>query len=101
MLRNRLTHEPPSPNGRALSGIGDGGSDQIESVQLARLASAVLSKSPADLIALAESNPQIIWEWLEAFRRQKLKAEAESRFWSAAMAILSTAVPAALRSAAE
>lgn len=73
----------------------------IEAVQLARLASAVLDKSPEDLLAIAENNPMIIWEWIEAFRERKLKAEAEARYWAAAMATLSTAIPEALRSGEE
>jgi hypothetical protein len=75
--------------------------DGIEQVQLRRLAGAVLSKSPADLAALTEANPMIVWEWIEAFRRQKAEAEAETRFWSAAMAALSTASPSSVRTAAE
>ncbi len=75
--------------------------DSIEELQLARLARAVLSKSPADLAALAEANPLIVWEWLEAFRRQKLKAETQARHWSAAMAAIATATPDAVRTAAE
>lgn len=75
--------------------------DRIEEVQLRRLAGAVLSKSPADLAALAESNPMIVWEWVEAFRRQRLAAEVEARYWSAAMAALSTATPEAVKTAAE
>lgn len=73
----------------------------IEAVQLARLASAVLDKSPEDLMAIAESNPMLIWEWLEAFREQRHKAEQEARYWAAAEATLSTAIPMALRMAAE
>jgi len=75
--------------------------DHIEEIQLFRLASTVLTKSPLDLAALAEANPMIVWEWVEAFRRQKLEAEAEARFWSAAMAALSTAAPSGVRTAAE
>ena len=75
--------------------------DRIEEIQLVRLAGAVLTKSPLDLAALAEANPMIVWEWVEAFRRQKLEAEAEVRFWSAAMAALSTATPNGVRTAAE
>ena len=75
--------------------------DRIEEIQLVRLASTVLTKSPADLAALAEANPMIVWEWVEAFRRQKLEAEAEARFWSASMAALSTAAPSGVRTAAE
>lgn len=99
MLRNQLLHEPARSSQRpAPDREGDG---QIEIVQLARLASAVLTKSPADLMAVAEANPMIVWEWLEAFRKQRHDAEADARRWSAAIAALSTAIPPALRAAAE
>lgn len=62
----------------------------IEQLQLQRLATAVLSKSTEDLVALAESNPELIWEWQANFRQQRLEAEAASRFWSAALAALAT-----------
>jgi len=74
---------------------------RIDEMQLERLASAVLSKSPADLAALAESNPMIVWEWLEEFRRQKVTAENEARYWAAAIGALATATPEAVRTAAE
>jgi len=89
-LRGGANHEHKEP-----------AADRIEEVQLRRLAGAVLSKSPSDLAALAESNPMIVWEWVEAFRRQKQEAEAEARYWSAAMAALSTATPKAVKTAAE
>lgn len=73
----------------------------IEAIQLARLAGAVLDKSAEDLMAIAESNPMLIWEWIEAFRDRRHKAELEARYWAAAMATLSTAIPEALRTAAE
>jgi hypothetical protein len=73
----------------------------IEAAQLRRLASTVLSKSPEDLAALAETNPQLVWEWIDAFRKEKLAAEAEARYWSAAVAALATATPEVLRTAAE
>lgn len=73
----------------------------IEAAQLRRLASAVLSKSPEDLAALAETNPMLVGEWIDAFRQEKLAAESEARYWSAAMAALSTATPQAVRTAAE
>jgi hypothetical protein len=76
-------------------------SDLIEAAQLRRLAGAVLSKSPDDLAALAETNPLLVWEWIDAFRKERLAAEAEARYWSAAAAALSTATPEAVRAAAE
>lgn len=76
-------------------------SDPIEAVQLGRLASAVLTKSSDDLAALAEANPMIVCEWIEAFRRKKIEAETDARRWSAAMAALKTATPRAVKTAAE
>jgi hypothetical protein len=75
--------------------------DLIEAAQLRRLASTVLSKSPEDLAALAETNPLLVWEWISAFRNERLAAEAEARYWSAAVAALATATPEAARTAAE
>ncbi len=70
-----------------------------EAAQLALLASTVLQKSHDDLSALAQSDPGIVWDWIEAFARLKAKAEADARLWSAAMASLSTASSAALATA--
>jgi PAS domain-containing protein len=98
--RHRLTETITLRGGAAHQRKGPA-ADPIEEVQLRRLAGAVLSKSPADLAALAESNPMIVWEWVEAFRRQKVEAEAEMRYWSAAMAALTTATPEAVKTAAE
>ncbi len=75
--------------------------DPIEVQQLRRLANAVVAKSRADLAALAENNPALVWEWIEAFRRQKLAADAESRYWSNAVRELSAACPRAVGAAAE
>lgn len=73
----------------------------IDAVQLARLAATVLAKSPADLAALAAANPHVAKEWIEAFGRAKAEAETAARFWSAAMAALSTVAPMRLAIAAE
>ena len=75
--------------------------DLIEAAQLRRLAATVLSKSPEDLAALIETNPMLVWAWIDAFRKEKLAAEAEARYWSAAVAALSTATPGVGRAAAE
>lgn len=87
------------PHGRDLGRVP--APDLIEATQLRRLASTVLSKSPDDLAALAETNPLLIWEWIDAFRKERLAAEAEARYWSAAAAALATANPEAVRAAAE
>ena len=73
----------------------------IDAVQLARLAHTVLQKSPDDLTALASTNPHVAREWIEAFAKRKHEAEAAARFWSAAMASLSTVAPVRLSMAAE
>ncbi len=71
-------------------GLPAGGEAETEALQLMRLAGAVLTKSPDDLAAIAEANPTIVWEWIAAFRQQRLEAEAAARFWSAAGAALAT-----------
>lgn len=76
------------------------GPDLIEAAQLRRLASTVLAKSPEDLAALAETNPMLVAEWIDAFREERLAAEAEARYWSAAAAALATATPEVLRGTA-
>jgi hypothetical protein len=43
----------------------------------------------------------LVWEWIDAFRKEWLAAETEARYWSAAAAALSTATPGAVRTAAE
>jgi hypothetical protein len=99
MLQHRLT--TPNTGCRAHDSDYAPGPDLIEATQLRRLASTVLSKSPEDLAALAETNPMLVWEWIEAFRKEKLAAEAEARYWSAATAALATATPDVIRTAAE
>jgi hypothetical protein len=101
MRQHRLTETITLRGGAHADPKEPASADRIEEVQLRRLAGAVLSKSPADLAALAESNPMIVWEWAEAFRRQRQEAEAEARYWSAAMAALTTATPEAVKTAAE
>lgn len=76
------------------------GPDLIEAAQLRRLASTVLAKSPEDLAALAETNPLLVREWIDAFRAERVAAEIEARYWSAAVAALSTASPGAVRAEA-
>jgi hypothetical protein len=100
-LTETITRRGRVDRGRANCEHKESAADRIEEVQLRRLAGAVLSKTPTDLAALAESNPMIVWEWVEAFRRQKQQAEAEARYWSAAMAALTTATPEAVKTAAE
>lgn len=103
MQHHRVPLTPPQRQPRDL-GPEDGNDPplaQIDEIQLRRLASAVLSKSREDLAALAETNPMLVWEWIESFRKLRLAADAEARYWSAAMAALSTSAPHARRSAAE
>lgn len=73
----------PTPSGR----------DPTETAQLRRLAGALLTKSPEDLAALAANNPALIWEWRDAFRKEKLAAEEDMRFWLRALAVLAIVEP--------
>lgn len=102
MRHHRQTlHGRPAPARRLRAPDCAPAPDLIEAAQLRRLATTVLSKSPDDLAALAETNPMLVWEWIEAFRKEKLAAETEARYWSAAVAALSTATPGVVRAAAE
>ena len=101
MQHHRLPLAPPQPRDLGPDDDFDPPLAQIDQIQLRRLASTVLSKSPDDLAALAETNPMLVWEWIDSFRKLRLEAEAEARYWSAAMAALSTASPDFRRSAAE
>lgn len=102
----RQLRSPPPSDDRQTAGsrIADlgfvPGPDLIEAAQLRRLASTVLAKSPDDLAAIAETNPLLVREWIEAFRKERLAAEAEARYWSAAVGALSTASPEAVRAEA-
>lgn len=97
--RHTPTRTPPV---QSVHDLGEAtASALIETAQLQRLAATVLSKSPEDLAALAETNPLLVWEWIDAFRKEKLAAEAEARYWSAAAASLSTVTPHVVRAAAE
>lgn len=63
---------------------------QIEDLQLTRLANAVLSKSLADIVALSEDNPHLVWEWMQAFSAKKREADSAYQLWSSAIAYLAT-----------
>lgn len=77
------------------------GPDLIEAAQLRRLAGTVLAKSADDLAALAETNPGLVAEWIEAFRKERLAAETEARYWSAAAAALATSSAETLHRSAD
>jgi hypothetical protein len=69
--------------------------EQHDTLEMTRIASAVLSKTPDDLAAMAACNGLLRARWLEAFARRKAAAETDAKFWAAAMAHLSTATTAA------
>lgn len=64
--------------------------EAINDIQLARLATAILSKGSQDLLALAETNPALFDEWQAAFRLQYAEAEKSARRWASAAASLAT-----------
>lgn len=59
-----------------------------EAAELAHLARIVLSKSPADLAAIADGVPSLQANWIEAFTAERARAQAEAEFWTAAIAYL-------------
>jgi hypothetical protein len=101
MRHHRPTFSDHAPFSGRIRDAAPPPQDPIDDAQLRRLASTVLSKSPDDLAALAETNPLLVWEWIDAFRKERLVAEADARYWSAAAAALSTVHPVAVRPAAE
>ena len=70
--------------------------DEIESVQLLRLAEALLNKTPDDFRALLEVNPGLVHEWHQDFRRQRQHAETLARQWQAAEAALAIMIRRAM-----
>lgn len=101
MIRKLRTIRPPHSPARVDAEARSADADLIETTQLKRLASTLLEKSPADLAAIAEDNPQIVWEWIEEFARRKAAAQAEARLWNSAMTWLAANSPDCLPEAAE
>lgn len=66
-------------------------SEHIETLQLQRLAQALLTKDHHDLSALTASNPKLVREWQRAFQAQRQEAEKCARFWASAAAQLKAA----------
>lgn len=81
---------PARLQARPIADIGMPSADPIEVLQLRRLAQAVLSKDRTDLTALAKTNPQLIAEWQNAFRQQRVAAEKSALFWASASASLAS-----------
>ena len=93
-MAHSATHQPAlHPSRSVFAELMAAEANHIEEVQLARLAGAVLSKSPADMAALAEDNPDLFNDWIGAFVRKKHEADAAARLWAAAIACLATATP--------
>lgn len=86
------THDPrTAPRFKAVNAAEERiAADHIEDIQLARLASTVLNKSLADINALSEANPHLVWEWIQAFAAKKREADAACQLWSSAIACLAT-----------
>ena len=76
--------------------IPAGRTSRREIEELVRLAQTVLDKSPADLAAIADDNAAMQAGWIDAFEAHRARAEAEARFWSAAIAYLMASAPRAV-----
>ena len=101
MSNRTLSHIHPLLTAKSIAAPHASQDDEVERVQLVRLAGAVLSKSVDDLKVLAAENPDLIWEWIDEFRRRKARADAEARMWSAAMVRIAKTLPDDLPVAAE
>lgn len=64
-----------------------------EVAELIRLARAVLLKSPDDLAAIASAAPAMTGDWLNEFRAERARAEAEAKFWTGAITYLMASTP--------
>lgn len=62
--------------------------DADHAAELVRLAFAILSKSPDDLAALTAVLPTMPATWIESFAAERARADAEAKFWAAAVAYL-------------
>jgi hypothetical protein len=71
-------------------------STELEVAELVHLARAVLLKSPDDLAAIASAAPSMPCDWLEAFAAERARAEAEAKFWTAAITYLMSSTPGSL-----
>jgi hypothetical protein len=60
-------------------------SDPITRVQLERLASSILTKSPHELAEIASLNPEIYREWIAEIARRNEEAHEEARKMSSAL----------------
>lgn len=61
--------------------------------ELIHLARAVLLKAPEDLAAIAQAAPSMLPNWIEAFNAERARAEAEAKFWTAAITYLLATAP--------
>jgi hypothetical protein len=63
-------------------------SDAIMKLQLERLASSILAKSPHELAEIATVNPAIYREWIDEIQRRNDEAREEARVFSQALQYL-------------
>jgi hypothetical protein len=73
-------------------------SDQVQLpdadvAELIHLARAVLLKAPEDLAAIAQAAPSMLPNWIDAFHAERVRAEAEAKFWNAAITYLMATAP--------
>ena len=69
--------------------------------QLAQLARALSEKATGEIRSIAKQNPDLIDEWLEAFRQEEDKTKSEAAFWNAAFERVWQATSTCVRNAAE
>jgi len=65
--------------------------DVIERVQVERLATSILTRSPHELAEIAIGNPAIYGEWMAEISRRSAEAQAEARRMSLALQSLQEA----------
>lgn len=61
---------------------------EADVAELIHLARAVLLKSHVDLAAIAQASPPMLPNWIDAFTAERVRAETEAKFWTAAITYL-------------
>jgi hypothetical protein len=62
--------------------------DAIMKLQLERLASSILNKSPSELAEIASANPAIYHEWIDEIQKRNHEARQEAQILSQALQCL-------------
>ena len=98
-LLNPIAGRPASPKKRHNN--RDRRRAASDRAQLAQLARGLSEKATGEIRSIEKQNPDLIDEWLEAFRQEEDKTKSEAAFWNAAFERVWQATSSFGRNAAE